>query len=137
MVSYGLEDQFNRTHELINDRSQSYRNAVYASHTDPNNADIVIVGQHKEDSSASIRIYDGDNKKADLTFKDELSDKGQSLCFTDVLKVISADNLLENLVVGTNRGSLIVKGLPPRFLRDEPNFRYGETMAHFGEVTAL
>ncbi len=51
--------------------------------------------------------------------------------------MVSAGNLLENLVIGTNRGSLIVHGMPPRFLRSDPNFKYGETVAHFGEVTVL
>ncbi len=27
--------------------------------------------------------------------------------------------------------------MPPRFLRSDPNFKYGETVAHFGEVTVL
>jgi len=51
--------------------------------------------------------------------------------------VVSADNLIENLVIGTNRGSLTVYGIPPRFLREDPKYKYGETVSHLGEVSAI
>lgn len=59
------------------------------------------------------------------------------MCFNDIVKVVSAENLVQNLVVGTNRGSLVIRGLPPRFLREDPFFEYETVVSHFGEVTAL
>ena len=95
----------------------------------------MVVGT-KKDHSAALRIFDGDDEISCLSFGDELESQ-QVLCFNDVIKVVSAEQLIENLVVGTNRGSLIVHGMPPRFLREDPQFKYGETMAHFGEVNSL
>ena len=45
--------------------------------------------------------------------------------------------MLENLVIGTNRGALLVRGMPPRFLREDPAFEHSQIVAHEGEVTAL
>ena len=73
----------------------------------------------------------------DLKFNDEFGEQEPALCFNDIVKVVTAENLIENLVIGTNRGSVIVHGMPPRFLRENPSYRYGETVAHFGEVSAL
>jgi len=55
-----------------------------------------------------------------LKIKDEFGDNEPALCLNDIVKVVSSENLIENLVVGTNRGSLIVHGLPTRFLREDP-----------------
>lgn len=71
-----------------------------------------------------------------MKFTDEL-ESPNVLCFNDVIKVVSAEQLIENLIIATNRGSLIVHGMPPRFLRDDFRHRYGETMTHFGEVNSL
>ena len=96
---------------------------------------MIVVGT-KKDESASLRLFDGDDMKECMAFRDEL-ENGPALCFTDVVKVVSPEQLLENLVIGTNRGSVIVHGMPPRFLREDPQYRYGETMAHMGEITSL
>ena len=69
--------------------------------------------------------------------EEQFENQEESLCFTDIVKVVSADNLIENLIIGTNRGSLTVYGIPPRFLREDPKYKYGETVSHYGEVSAI
>ena len=125
---------------MRNDRSYSYKNAVYVSHDDPKNNQMICVGTQK-DVCASLGIFEGDEMKACLKYNDEgnsaLKDYLPAYCFNDVIKVVTAENMLENLVVGTNRGSVTVFGMPPRFLREDPDYRYEEIMAHYGEVTSL
>ena len=84
-----------------------------------------------------MRIFKDDEMHADILIRDEHHASDEALCFTDVIKIISADNLVENLVIGSNRGSILVYGMPPRFLREDPQYRYGETVAHLGAVSAL
>ena len=106
---------------------------------------MICVGTQK-DVCASLRVFEGDEMLACLKFKDDAvmmpptngdQPTSTAFCFNDVIKVVSAENMLENLVVGTNRGSILVHGMPPRFLREDPNYRYSEQMVHFGEVTSL
>ena len=68
---------------------------------------------------ASLGIFDGEDETGRLQIKDEFGEGHPALGFNDILKVVSPDNLIENLVVGTNRGSIIVYGMP-RFLREDP-----------------
>lgn len=117
MQSFDLEE-FSRIGELRNDRSYAYKNAIFLSHNDQSNNQVIVVGT-KKDESASLRLFDGDDMKECMAFRDEL-ENGPALCFTDVVKVVSPEQLLENLVIGTNRGSVIVHGMPPRFLREDP-----------------
>lgn len=70
MQSFDLEE-FNRINELRNDRSFSYKNAMFLSHNDHNNNQIVVVGT-KKDQSAALRIFDGDDEIQCLNFTDEL-----------------------------------------------------------------
>ena len=95
---------------------------------------LVVVGTEK-DECASLKIFQGDELKECLNFRDTFVDpsgNSEVLCFNDIIKVVSSESLLENLVIGTNRGSLIVHGMPPRFLKEDPAFKYGETLAHLG-----
>lgn len=97
---------------------------------------LVAVGTQK-DCCASMRIFRDDEMKADIPIRDDIEWTEEALCFTDIVKVVSSENLVENLVVGSNRGCVQVYGLPPRFLREDPQYRYGEIVAHCGEVSAL
>lgn len=100
---------------------------------------LVVVGTEK-DECASLKIFQGDELKECLNFKDNFVDpsgNSEVLCFNDIIKVVSSESLLENLVIGTNRGSLIVHGMPPRFLKEDTAFKYGETLAHLGQVNSL
>ena len=55
-----------------------------------------------------------------VKIKDDFEAPEQALSFTDVIKVVSADNLIENIIIGSNRGGVTVYGMPPRFLREDP-----------------
>lgn len=97
---------------------------------------LIAVGTQK-DVCASMRIFKDDEMQADILIRDEHHASEEALSFTDVIKVVTSDNLVENLVIGSNRGSILVYGMPPRFLREDPQYRYGETVAHLGPVSAL
>ena len=80
---------------------------------------LIAVGTQK-DVCASMRIFKDDEMQADILIRDEHHASEEALSFTDVIKVVTADNLVENLVIGSNRGSIFVYGMPPRFLREDP-----------------
>ena len=88
------------------------------SHDDPEDGRLITVGTERE-VGASLGIFDGEDEIGRLQIKDDFGEGHPALCFNDILKVVSPDNLIENLVVGTNRGSLIVYGMP-RYLREDP-----------------
>ena len=143
--SFDLEE-WKKVGENRNDRAFSYKNAVFVQHesnasaigydnqdTAPSNL-LIAVGTQK-DVCASLRIFKDDEMKQDMLIRDENTD--EALSFTDIIKVVSADNLVENLVIGSNRGSLSVYGMPPRFLREDPKYKHSETVAHLSEISAL
>ena len=68
---------------------------------------------------------------------EQIEGSSEALCLTDVIKVVSADNLIENLIIGSNQGSLTVYGMPPRFLREDPQYKYKSYVTHLGEVTSI
>ena len=82
---------------------------------------MITVGS-KKGECASLSIFNGPEMtmSSKIEIKDEFVDPKQALCFTDIIKVISADNLIENIVIGSNRGGVTVYGMPPRFLREDP-----------------
>jgi len=88
MQSFDLEE-FNRIGELRNDRSFSYKNAIFLSHNDHSNNQIVVVGT-KKDHSAVLRIFDGDDEKECLSFGDDLESQ-PVLCFNDIIKVVTSE----------------------------------------------
>lgn len=45
--------------------------------------------------------------------------------------------MVSNLIVSTNRGSIKVLGLPPRFLRNDARFQISETFVHSDGDTLL
>ena len=141
-------DEWKKNFQNRNDRAYSYKNALYLKHECsmsqanpdqdqliPSNM-LVAVGTQK-DCCASMRIFRDDEMKADIPIRDNIEWTEEALSFTDIVKVVSADNLIENLVIGSNRGCVQVYGLAPRFLREDPQYRYGEIVAHCGEVSAL
>ena len=76
--------------------------------------------------------------KQDIEIRDEKNKSDEALSFTDIIKVVSADNLVENLIIGSNRGSLGVYCMPPKFLRNgSDNYKHSETVAHLSEVSSL
>ena len=81
---------------------------------------MLIAAGTQKDVCASLRIFKDDEMKAEILIKDNHETAEEALCFTDVIKVVSAENLVENLVIGSNRGSISVYGMPPRFLREDP-----------------
>lgn len=135
LQNFDLND-FGRIGENRIDRAYSYKSALYVSHDDPDDSQVIVVGTQK-DVGASLRIFEGDEMKMCLKFADDNPYDQPALCFNDVVKVVSAESLVQNLVVGTNRGSLVIHGVPPRFLREDPAYQYETVVSHFGEVTAL
>lgn len=92
MQCFNLED-FSRLGELRNDRAYAYSNAMFVSHNDRDDNQLIVVGTKKEES-ASLRIFDSDEMTLSLNFKDEITDPENALCFTDVVKVVTAENLV-------------------------------------------
>lgn len=60
LQNYDLGEEFNKIGELISDRLFVYKNALFLSHNDPTNNEVVVVGTQKERKCASITIFDGD-----------------------------------------------------------------------------
>ena len=83
---------------------------------------MITVGSER-DVGGSLKIFSGEDVKHAITFTDDENTQfSDSLGLTDICKVVSADSLLQNIVVSTNRGELKVLGMPPRFLRSDKKF---------------
>ena len=136
MQGFDLEEM-GKKGELRNDRTFSYKGASYVSHDDPQNNQLITVGTQK-DVCGSLRIFQDDEMTACISIHGEqIEGSSEALCLTDVIKVVSADNLIENLIIGSNQGSLTVYGMPPRFLREDPQYKYKSYVTHFGEVRSI
>lgn len=69
LQNFDLND-FSRVGENRIDRTYSYKSALFLSHDDPDDSQVITVGTQK-DIGASIRIFEGDEMKMCLKFADD------------------------------------------------------------------